>query len=137
MRSPEVVEAATLGPVEILLGGGAGSLVLMPAHVMAAQREVKQLALAYLRAELELRRPNPSPVVLGDVAYIANWSPEEQARFMAGFAEALAESFRTDDPVPARSFVDLMASADVITSRPDQTGTVSPDAQRYLAERLA
>jgi len=136
LRDPDVVAAASAGMVEIRIGSERDSLALLPMRTIRAHEEVRQLAQTFVRATVALRQSDPSPVLLGDVAYVAGWSPDERERFLDGFAEAVAESLRLDDPAPARFYVEVLASRDVEFQSPQFTGEVSADAADALAARV-
>jgi hypothetical protein len=136
LREPEVVAAASGGLVEIRLGSDAESLGMLPMRVIRAHEEVRQLAQTFVRAMVALRQDDPSPVLLGDVAYVAEWSVEDRERFIDGFAEAIAESLRTDDPAAARFFVQLMGSREAEYRSPQFDGDVSDDVADALETRV-
>lgn len=136
LRDPEVVAAAVTGLVEIRVGSESDSLAILPMSTIRAHEEIRQLTQTFVRAMVALRQPDPSPVLLGDVAYVADWSPHEQERFLYGFAEAVAESLRTDDPAPARFYVEVLASRDVEFNSPQFTGEVSGDTADALKARI-
>jgi hypothetical protein len=136
LREPEVVAAASGGLVEIRLGSDADSLGMLPMRMIRAQQEVRRLAQTFVRAMVALREDDPSPVLLGDVAYVAEWERAERERFLDGFAEAIAESLRTDDPAPAQFYVDLMGSRHVDYHSPQFGGEVSGDAADAVEKRV-
>lgn len=137
LRNPKVAQRALREPVGIRLGGDQESLVLLSQARFRAHSEVRGLAELFLRMVIELQRDDPSPVVLGDIAYVADWDAPQRHRFVTGFAEALAESLRTDDPVPARGFIELMSHAGQRVTRPDMAGHVSEEGAAALRARLA
>jgi hypothetical protein len=136
LREPEVVAAASGGLVEIRLGSDAESLGMLPMSVIRAHEEVRQLAQTFVRAMVALRQDDPSPVLLGDVAYVSEWSRDDRERFIDGFAEAIAESLRTDDPAPARFFVQLMGRREAEYRSPQFDGDVSDDVADALETRV-
>ncbi len=136
LRDPEVVAAAVNGLVEIRIGSDHDSLAMLPMSAIRAREEVRQLTQTFVRAMVALRQPDPSAVLLGDVAYVADWSPEERDQFLYGFAEAIAESLRVDDPAPARFYVQVLASRDVEFRSPQFTGEVSGDTANALEARI-
>lgn len=136
LRKPEVVKQAFQGPVEIVVGGGADPLLLMSRALVEAHAELQRLTEVFVRMVVELQRDDPSAVVLGEVGYIAAWSPEDRQRFVAGFAEALATSLRAGDPRAARGYISLMETAGHSTARRDLTGEVSGRARAAVADRL-
>lgn len=136
LRDPDVVAAAVTGLVEIRIGSESESLAMLPMRTIRNHEEVRQLAQTFVRAMVALRQPDPSPVLLGDVAYVADWSPAERERFLYGFAEAVAESLRLDDPAPARFYIDVLASRHVEFPSPQFTGELSGDAADALAARV-
>jgi hypothetical protein len=136
LRDPDVVAAAGTGLVEIRVGSGGESLAMLPMHTIHAHEEVRQLAQTFVRAVVALRQPDPSPVLLGDVAYVAEWSPEQRERFLYGFAEAVAESLRLEDPAPARFYVEMMGARDATSTSPQFSGEVSGDVDAALSERF-
>lgn len=135
LRDPEVVATALGGLVEIRLGSEADSLGMLPMRMIRAQEEVRQLAQTFVRAMVALHQYNPSPVLLGDVAYVADWPREDRERFLYGFAEAIAESLRTGDPAPARFYVQVMGSREVEYRSPQFDGDVSGDIADALEAR--
>lgn len=136
LRDPDVVATAETGLVEIRIGSESDSLALLPMRTIRAHEEVRQLTQTFVRALVALRQPDPSPVLLGDVAYVADWSPDEREQFLFGFAEAIAESLRLNDPAPARFYVEVLASRDVEFRSPQFTGEVSGDAADALAAHV-
>jgi len=105
-------------------------------RTIRAHEELRQLAQTFVRTTVALRQPDPSPVLLGDVAYVAKWSLDERERFLDGFAEAVAESLRLDDPTPARFSVEASAARDVEFRSPQFTGEVRADAADALVARV-
>ena len=89
-----MVAAAGTGPVEIRVGSEKDSLAMLPMRIIRAHEQIRQLTQTFVCAMVALRRSDPSPVLLGDVAYVADWSPDERDRFLNGFAEAIAERVR-------------------------------------------
>jgi hypothetical protein len=136
LREPDVVATAGTGMVEIRVGSESESLALLPMRTIRAHDEVRQLAQTFVRAMVALRQTDPSPVLLGDVAYVADWSPDERERFLYGFAEAVAESLRLDDPAPARFYVEVLESRDAKFPSPQFTGEVTGDAADALVARV-
>lgn len=133
LRKPEVVRHALNGIVEIQVGGAYEPLFLLPERMLRAQDELSRLATLFVRMTVELNRPEPSSAILGEVGYIAAWTVEERRNFADGFAEALAESFRLNDPNIAQTFVTIMGkAAPTDLDRPDLTGDFSAlsDADR-------
>ncbi len=125
LRDPKVVATASQGLVEIRLGGDADPVGMLPMRMIREQQEVHALAQTFIRAMVALRQEKPSPVLLGEVAYVADWSRDEQDRFLDGFAEAMAESLRMNDPAPARFYVKLMSIPDSEYRSPQFTGNVT------------
>lgn len=136
LRDPDVVAAAATGLVEIRTGSESDSLAMLPMRSVRDQEEIRQLTQTFVRTMVALRQPNPSPALLGDAAFVADWPPDERERFLYGFAEAIAESLRLDDPAPARFYLRVLASRDVGFSSPQFTGEVSDDAADVLAARV-
>ncbi|MCZ7537149.1 MAG: hypothetical protein M5T61_15435 [Acidimicrobiia bacterium] len=137
LRRPEVTERASVGPVEIRASGSTAALLLVPESAVEALRELQHAAEEFVRMVVELRRPNPSPVVLGPVGFIAAWPKEQQDRFLEGYAEALVASLRSEDSAPLRSYVATMAAPGRRSDRPDFDGRVPATTQRDLATRLS
>lgn len=135
LRDPDVVAAAGTGPVEIRVGSEKDSPAMLPMRTIRAHEQIRQLTQTFVCAMVALRRSDPSPVLLGDVAYVADRSPDERDRFLYKFAEAIAESLRLADPAPARFYVQVLASRDVEFRSPQLTGEVSGDAADALAAR--
>jgi hypothetical protein len=136
LRAPDVVATACTGLVEIRIRSESDSLALLPMCTIGAHEEVRQLTLTFIRALVALRQSEPSSALLGDVAYIADGSPDEREQFLYGFAQAIAESLRLDDPAPARFYLEVLASRDVEFRSPQFTGEVSGDAADALAARV-
>ena len=136
LRDPDVVAAAGTGLVEIRVGSEGESLAMLPMRTIRAHEEVRQLAQTFVRAMVALRQPDPSPVLLGDVAYVADWSPAQRDRFLYGFAEAVAESLRLNDPAPARFYVEVLGARDAEPVSPQFSGEVSGEVGAALSERF-
>lgn len=138
LREPEVIKAATRGPVEITTGSGQEPLILLPQRMVAARREVAELTELFLRVVTTLRLSERSPILLGAAGFIAAWPAADQQRFLDGFAEALSESVRTDDPAPVRFYLDACerAAGRPTTSSPTVTGDVSDAAARAIEARV-
>ena len=133
LSDPDVVAAARTGLVEIRLGSKSDSLALLPMRTVRAYEEIRQLTQTFVHAMVALRQLDPSPVLLGDVAYVADWSPDDREQFLYGFAEAVAESLRLDDPAPARFYVEVLAGRDVEFRSSQFTGEVSGDVAEALS----
>lgn len=121
LRDPEVVATALKGPVEILVGLNE-SLLLVPAELIAeterTHEQIRRLTQTYMATLAAIAKDDVSPLMLGDVGYIAAWSPEQRSAFAIGFGEALAESLRTNDPAPALGYVKIMATRRASIERP-------------------
>jgi hypothetical protein len=136
LRKPEVVKAAEHGLVEIRTGGPTDPLVLVPGAAVQVIRDLRRAAEEFLRVFAELRRERPSRIVLGDVAFVADWDPEDRDRFLEGYAEALDASLRTESTAPLRAFVSAMDSVARHVESPKVEGRIAPDAHDALAARL-
>jgi len=136
LRSPDLVAMAKQGPVEIRLGGSEDPLYLVPGASLRTHARVQQLVELFVRTVVELMRDDPSPAILGEVSYVARWQRSERERFVEGFAEAINESLRADDPAPAEAFVRVMATAGRTATRRELTGVLSDAAEQALADRL-
>ena len=101
--------------------------------------EVARLTELFLRVVVTVPLSDSSPVVLGEVAFIARRSDEEQRQFVTLFAEALEVSVRLGDPRPARVFLDAAAAADELEGSFSSkfTGRVSEATSAALEDRLA
>ncbi len=75
--------------------------------------------------------------MLGDVGFIADWTAKQRRAFLSGFAEALAESLRRNDPRPGRGFLEVMSQSNAAApTSPSITGEVSGSAAKILAGRV-
>lgn len=135
LRKPEVLEVAQQGPVEIR--NPSGDLLLLRRSDVDRIRELRDAVEDFLRVLVEVRRPDPSPIVLGDVGFVSNWSAEDRAKFLEGYAEALDASLRANDPNPVRLFIKAMVSSPRVSDRPDFDGRISDTAYEGLAARLS
>lgn len=135
LRRPEVVETAQRGPVKIR--NADGDLVLVAQTEVDRARELRSEAHNFLRVLVEVRRSAPSPVILGDVSFVADWSAEDRERFMEGYAEALDLSLRDNDITPLRLFIKTMRAPERRTDRPDFDGRIDPSAHNRIAARLS
>lgn len=117
LRKPEVVEKALEGPVEIVVDVQT-SLVLLPLQRHENTEQIRRLTQTYLATIAALGHDDVSPLILGDVGFIADWPPDERAAFAVGFGEALAESLRTNDPAPALGYVRIMGTRRPSIERP-------------------
>ena len=138
LRQPAVVEAARTGPVDVNVAPGE-TLVLLPERMLNEHDEVARLTELFLRVVVTVPLSDSSPVVLGELAFIARRSDEEQRQFVTLFAEALEVSVRLGDPRPARFFLDAAAAADELEGSPSSkfTGRVSDATSAALEDRLA
>jgi len=109
---------------------------LVPAGSIRMHARVQQLVELFVRTVVELMRDDPSPAILGEVSYVARWQAADRERFVEGFAEAINESLRTDDPAPADAFVRVMATAGQGAPRRELAGQLGVAAERALADRL-
>jgi hypothetical protein len=100
----EVVDAARHEPVLIRDTDGL-MLVLKTEDHERERDEILRLYELCARADIEFRSANPSVLGLGEVAYIADWTPERQRWYFDGLMEALAESRRLGRAEPARFFI--------------------------------
>ena len=138
LRKPEVVTCAQDGPVEIRVGPTQDSLYLLPRRILLAQDELNRFTMLYVRMTVELTRPEPSPAILGDVGYIADWPAGERSNFADGFAEALSEAIRLNDPDIVRAYITIMEKTPPAgLDRPDLTGDLSDEAIAALSARLS
>lgn len=137
LRRPEVLETARRGPVEIRGSDSADPLLLIPRAVAQTLRELRELVELFLLMTVELRRAKPSPVVLGDVGFVAALTLEQRERFLEGYAEALGESVRTESPAPVRAYMAIMAASERRSDRPDFDGRVTEETRAVLASRLS
>ncbi len=136
LRNPDVIRRATQAPIRVLMGTPEDSLVILPERVQVASAELHGLSEVFVRAMVELQRPEPSAALLGEVGFVAHWPKAERDRFLLGFAEALAVSLRTESPAPAMAFIKVMSTADTGTERPDLSGRLSTDVVSALAKRM-
>lgn len=136
LRSPDLVDRAKTEPVQVRLGAEEEPLVLMPESLLRSQSRLIELADLFLRIVVELRRPEPSRAVLGEAGFVASWRPEDRDGFVAGFAEALSDSFHSDDPSPAEGYLRVMSTARRPSPR-QHTGELSEAAVAALADRLS
>ena len=134
-----------MGPLDLRAAGAGGrrcrsgeTLVLLPERMLDDHDDVARLTELFLRVVVTLPLSDPSPVVLGEIAFIARRSADEQRRFVTLFAEALEVSVRLGDPRPARFFLDAAAAADESdgSSSPKFSGQLSDAAAIGLASRL-
>lgn len=137
LRQPAVVEAARQGPVDVDVAPGE-TLVLLPERMLDDHDEVARLTELFLRVVVTLPLSDPSPVVLGEVGFIARRSAEEQRQFVKLFAEALEVSVRLGDPRPARFFLDSAVAADELegSTSPKFSGQLSDTIATELEDRL-
>lgn len=138
IRKREVIEHAQDALVEIVVGGSQESLFLLSGRRLRTFHELNQFSTLYVRMTVELGRADPSPAILGDVGYIASWSAAERRNFADGFAEALAEAIRLNDPTIVRTYITMMSeTAPAGLDRPDFTGDLSDEASARLAARFS
>ena len=136
LRKAEVTTTANRGPVEIRAGGATGPLLLVPQAAVQAIRDERTAIGEFVRIVVELRRPDPSPVMLGDVGFVASWPPEDRDRFLVGYAEAFDASLRAESLGPLHAFVAVMSAPNRVIDRPDFDGRVTTGAEEAIAARV-
>jgi hypothetical protein len=57
------------------------------------------------RAEVECRRDEPNPALLGELAFVADWVPAERQAFLDGLGETLDECRRLGSLEPATFYI--------------------------------
>jgi hypothetical protein len=134
LRKPEVVEKALEGPVEIFVDVKT-SLTLIASELLVQSEQIRRLTQTYLAMTAALAQDDVSPLMLGDVGYIADWPPERRSAFAVGFGEALAESLRTNDPTPALGYVKVMATNRASIERPSAPW-LADEHEALLPERV-
>jgi hypothetical protein len=72
-----------------------------------------------------------------DLDFVTTLSDEDLARFLSAFDEALGESLRINDPVPASSLLNAYQHTATAPSNPLFSGDYADEANRALAEHLA
>ena len=136
LRKPEVAEKASSGPVEIRGTSTSKPLLLVSAEAVERERELRTAVDAFLRAVVELRRPDPSPVVLAEVGFAAAWPATDRETFLDAYAEALNATLRAEDLAPLGAFLATMSSPGRSSDRPDFDGRVSSKAHAALSARF-
>lgn len=137
LRDRQVTEYAQQAPVEIQMAPTEVDLVLGPKSEWLAAHELNELSKHLIAALTASRMHGSVPAApLGDVAFIADWAPDDKELFYDGFMAALFESLRIGDPTPARAFLKLMAAPDVENPSPTLTGKVDGDARRVAETRF-
>lgn len=137
LREPQVTEYAQHELVEIQMGADEENLVMSAKSRWQAQEELNELSMSFLTVTAANRMHGPVPaVLLGDLAFIAEWSTEEKHRFYDGFLEALHESLRTSDPSVARAFLQRMAAPDTPNPNPGIVGKIDGEAAEKAASRF-
>ena len=111
LRRAELIEESFVRPVSIR--GKAGRRMLMvPQDTVDRNNEINRYAQLISRVLIECQRSDPSTAVLGEVAYIRDWSPDRQAQFLRGFAEALVAAVADNDPTIVSTYIEVMSHAD-------------------------
>ena len=137
LRDRQVMEQAQRAPIEIQMAPDETDLVLGPKSEWLASHELNDLAKELIATLTAGRMRGSVPAaLLGDVAFIADWTTEEKELFYDGFMAALFESLRINDPTPARAFLRLMAARDVEDPSPTLTGKVDGDARKIAEARF-
>jgi hypothetical protein len=138
LRKPEVVATALDGPVEIVVDVNA-SLLLVPSELIdrieRSHEQIRRLTQTYMAMVASLANDDVSPLVLGDVGYIAGWPADQRAAFAIGFGEALSESLRTNDPAAALGYVKIMAARRTSIERPSAPW-LADEHEELLPERV-
>lgn len=129
---PAVLDEARSHPVSVRDASGE-LLVVVPQALVDSSNEVLEYVQLFTRIVVECQRDDPSAVMLGQVAYIADWTAERRLRFVRGYAEALSASISDDHPAAITAYVEFLAVADEPVPSVFDSSNVS-DADRTLIE---
>jgi hypothetical protein len=106
-------------------------LVLMTEDHERLTSQLLDLYGLHTGAEIECRKANPNSAVLGQIAFIAEWTPERRQQFLDGLAEAMDEARRLATIEPVTFYIQFHRPF----SGPTPT-KVDPDFTRRLGETL-
>jgi hypothetical protein len=122
----EVVDAARREPVRIRDADGVMLVLKTEDHDLVTSKILDYYEL-HARAEVECRNEFPSSVVLGEVAFVADWVSGDRQTFLDGLAEVLDESRRLGTLEPVTFYLRWNAP---------QTGPVPIPIDRAFTQRL-
>ncbi len=112
LRRADVLSEAFDRPVAVRDGKSGHMLVMLPMELIERSNSLNGYTQLLCRVLIECQRPDPSPAVLGPVAYICDWSRDRQTQFIRGLAEALAEGAEQTDPAAVAAYIEVMSHAD-------------------------
>ncbi len=100
----EVVDAARREPVLIRDADGLMLMMQTQDRDLLTNRILDYYEL-HARAEVECRRAEPNPAVLGELAFVAERSPSERQAFLDGLGETLDECRRVGSLDPTTFYI--------------------------------
>jgi hypothetical protein len=100
----EVVDAARREPVRIRDADGLMLVLKTEEHDLVTGKILDYYEL-HARAEVECRRELPNSGVLSEIAFIADWMPDDRQTFLDGLAEVLDESRRLGTLKPVAFYI--------------------------------
>lgn len=112
---------------------GARGILSDTINSMLTKYTIDQL-VEFRRALESVSSPLSLPPALD---FVLTLSDDDLARFLSSFDEALQESLRANDPVPASFLLNTYQFAATYTSSPMFAGDFADEANRALAEHLA
>jgi hypothetical protein len=111
LRRAEVLDKGFEGPISVRDGRTGKLAMVLPSELVGRANAVETHTQLFTRVVVECQRADPSPVVLGEARFIAEWTPTQRQRFVREFAEALAVALADNDPEVVEAFLGYSSNA--------------------------
>jgi hypothetical protein len=111
LRRAEVLDRGFEGPISVRDGRTGKLAMVMPSELVGRANAVETYTELFTRVVVECQRADPSPVVLGEARFIADWTSSQRQRFVREFAEALAAALTDNDPEIVEAFLGYSSHA--------------------------